>query len=101
MNVEPLISPDAFVGLEGVSHLCTGGEGPWLKAQHEVYEEFTKLKGESHTGRATIYERGDRCRDRVGTLWAFRIEGLRLCRLRQKAWGGSPEVSIGATATMW
>ncbi len=69
MNVEPLISPDAFVGLEGVSHLCTGGEGPWLKAQHEVYEEFTKLKGESHTGRATIYERGDRCRDRVGTLW--------------------------------
>ena len=69
MKIDPLLSPDTFVGIEGVAHLCTGGEGPWLKAQRKVYDEFAGLKGESHTGRATIYERGERCRERMGQLW--------------------------------
>lgn len=64
-----MLSPDAFVGIEGIAHLCTGGEAPWLKSQVQVYEEFTRLKGGSHNGRAEIFERGERCRERVGQLW--------------------------------
>jgi selenocysteine lyase/cysteine desulfurase len=69
MKIDPLLSPDMFVGIEGIAHLCTGGEGPWLKTQRKVYDEFARLKGESHTGRATIYERGERCRERMGQMW--------------------------------
>jgi selenocysteine lyase/cysteine desulfurase len=68
-EIKPLLSPDAFVGLDGITHLCTGGEAPWLKSQADVYTEFTQLKGGSHEGRAKIYERGDRCRERMSQLW--------------------------------
>ena len=43
-HIEPLISPDQFVGLEGVTHFCTGGEAPWLKAQEVVYAEFAPFE---------------------------------------------------------
>ncbi len=68
-HIEPLISPDQFVGLEGVTHLCTGGEAPWLKAQEPVYAEFARLKSAGHDGREEIYARGERCRSRMGELW--------------------------------
>ena len=68
-HIEPLISPDQFVGLEGVTHLCTGGEAPWLKAQEAVYTEFARLKSAGHDGREEIYARGERCRNRMGKLW--------------------------------
>lgn len=69
IHIEPLISPNQFVGLEGVTHLCTGGEAPWLKAQEVVYAEFARLKSAGHDGREAIYERGERCRSRMGELW--------------------------------
>ena len=69
MRIEPLLSPDEFVGLDGLTHLCTGGEAPWLKAQDGVYQEFARLKGAGYAGRAEIYERGERCRERMGRLW--------------------------------
>jgi cysteine desulfurase/selenocysteine lyase len=68
-ELAPLLSPDAFVGIEGIAHLCTGGEAPWLKSQAQVYEEFSRLKGGSHQGRDAIYARGERCRERMGELW--------------------------------
>lgn len=68
-HIEPLISPDQFVGLEGVTHLCTGGEAPWLKAQEAVYAEFARLKSAGYDGREVIYERGEHCRTRMGELW--------------------------------
>ncbi len=69
IHIEPLISPDQFVGLEGVTHLCTGGEAPWLKAQEAVYLEFASLKSGGHNGREEIYAHGERCRSRMGELW--------------------------------
>ena len=76
MHIEPLISPDAFVGLEGVAHLCTGGEAPWLKVQEEVYAEFARLKSAGYDGRAEIYARGERCRGRMGQLWGVPAERI-------------------------
>ncbi len=85
MKIDSLLSPDAFVGIDGVAHLCTGGEGPWLRAQEEVYDEFARLKGESHTGRATIYDRGETCRNRVGELWD--VPGKRIALMPSAAEG--------------
>jgi cysteine desulfurase/selenocysteine lyase len=68
-KIEPLLSPDAFVGLEGLTHLCTGGEAPWLKVCGEVYDRFARLKSAGKEGRAEIYDCGERCREKVGALW--------------------------------
>lgn len=69
MHIEPLISPDEFVGLAGVTHLCTGGEAPWLRVQEPVYAEFARWKGAGYSGRGKIYAQGERCRQRMGRLW--------------------------------
>lgn len=69
MTIEPLLSPEAFVGLDGVTHLCTGGESPWLKVHDEVYREFTQLKSGGDPGRQLVYARGEACREKMGRLW--------------------------------
>jgi selenocysteine lyase/cysteine desulfurase len=78
MNIEPLLPPTEFVGLDGITHLCTGGEAPWLKAQEEVYAEFARLKSAGYAGRREIYARGERCRRRMGQLWGVPPERIAL-----------------------
>ena len=78
MSIAPLLSPDAFVGMEGVTHLCTGGEAPWLKAFEEVYAEFARMKSGGYDGRAKVYARGERCRARMGQLWGVPAERVAL-----------------------
>jgi len=53
-KIEPLLSPSKFVGIDGVTHLCSGGESPWLKCQEEVYELFAHNKSLSYQGRDTL-----------------------------------------------
>ena len=69
MHIEPLLSPDEFIGLEGITHLCTGGEGPWLKAQETVYANFARFKSGGDAGRREIFARGEACRQKMGRLW--------------------------------
>ncbi|MDE2665466.1 MAG: aminotransferase class V-fold PLP-dependent enzyme [Acidobacteriota bacterium] len=69
MNIEPLISPDAFVGLEGLIHLCTGGESPWMKNHQSVYADFARLKSLGYEGRGEVADRTEACRERVARLW--------------------------------
>ncbi|MBI2835834.1 MAG: aminotransferase class V-fold PLP-dependent enzyme [Acidobacteria bacterium] len=69
MRIDPLLSPDDFVGLDAVTHLCAGGEAPWLKSHDAVYAEFARLKSAGPKGRAEIYARGERCRLRIAQLW--------------------------------
>lgn len=76
MSIEPLLSPDAFAGLKGRTHLACGGEAPWLKANDEVYADFARWKSEGKPGRQEILERTERCRGRVGVLWG--VSGERI-----------------------
>ena len=69
MSIEPLVEPDAFVGLEEVTHLCTGGEAPWLKGLEDVYAEFARLKSGGGKGRDEIFRLGEECRKKMGRLW--------------------------------
>lgn len=67
--IEPLIQPSEFVDLEGVTHLCTGGEAPWLRRFEDVYQEFAQLKSAGLAGRTEVYRRGESCRESIGRLW--------------------------------
>ena len=69
LTMEPLVSPDEFVGIEGVTHLCTGGEAPWLKRHEAVYAEFVRLKSGGAEGRRELLERVEACRRKMGQLW--------------------------------
>ena len=68
-QITPLLDPALFTGLEGVAHLCTGGEAPWLKEFDEVHGEFARLKSGGHAGRDEIYRRGESCRGLVARMW--------------------------------
>ena len=52
-TIDPLVSPNEFVGLDGLIHLCSGGESPWLKRQAEVFQEFCQLKSSSDSNTDT------------------------------------------------
>ena len=74
MEIQPLISPDAFVGLEGVTHLCTGGESPWMKSHQAVYADFARLKSLGYEGRGEVADRTEACRKKVARLWNVAAE---------------------------
>ena len=57
-EIAPLLDPALFTGMEGIAHLCTGGEAPWLKEFDQVYGEFARLKSGGLAGRDEIYRRG-------------------------------------------
>jgi cysteine desulfurase/selenocysteine lyase len=67
--IESLVSPSEFVGIDGVTHLCTGGEAPWLKRFAAVYEEFSKNKSDGARGRRRIFDRVSACRSKMAELW--------------------------------
>ena len=48
MALLPLVDPNEFVGLEGITHLCAGGESPWLKRQRTAYDLFASFKSASY-----------------------------------------------------
>ena len=68
-KIEPILSPSNFVGIDGITHLCSGGESPWLKCQEEVYELFARNKSLSYQGRDTLLDHVDSCRQKMGQLW--------------------------------
>lgn len=68
-TIQPLLAPTQFVGLESVTHLCTGGEAPWLRQLNDVYDDFARCKSGGLAGREEIYRRGESCRELMGQLW--------------------------------
>ena len=68
-KIEPLLSPSKFVGIDGLTHLCSGGESPWLKCQEEVYQSFARNKSLSYQGRDLLLSHVESCRQKMGQLW--------------------------------
>lgn len=64
----PLIDRREFVGLEGVAHLCTGGEGPWLRSHTAACERFGALKSGGMAGREEMFRIGERARARAARI---------------------------------
>ena len=55
MSARPLLAPEQFVGLEGVAHLCTGGEAPWLRSHDAACRRFGALKSGGMAGRDEMF----------------------------------------------
>jgi selenocysteine lyase/cysteine desulfurase len=63
-----LIDKSEFVGLEGVAHLCTGGEAPWLRSHDAACARFGALKSAGMAGRAEMFVTAERVRGRAARL---------------------------------
>jgi cysteine desulfurase/selenocysteine lyase len=66
-----LIPKTAFIGIDHVAHLATGGESPVLRANLEAATRFLLDKGGGMPGRERFFETADRAR----TLLAARLGG--------------------------
>ena len=64
----PLIDRREFVGLEGVTHLCTGGEAPWLRSHTAACERFGAMKSGGMAGREEMFRIGERARARAARI---------------------------------
>jgi len=60
-----LIDKSEFVGLDGVAHLCTGGEAPWLRSHTAACERFGALKSAGMAGREQMFALAARARERA------------------------------------
>lgn len=56
MPAEALLPKSSFVGLDGVAHLCTGGEAPWLRSHDDACRRFGTLKSAGMAGRDAMFE---------------------------------------------
>jgi hypothetical protein len=65
-----LIDKSEFVGLDGVAHLCTGGEAPWLRAHTAACERFGALKSAGMAGREEMFAIGERRAPARRGCWA-------------------------------
>ncbi len=63
-----LIDKREFVGLEGIAHLCTGGEAPWLRSHQAACERFGRLKSAGMAGRDEMFAVYRRAKTRVARL---------------------------------
>lgn len=63
-----LLAKELFVGLDGVAHLCTGGEAPWLRAHDEACRRFGALKSGGMAGRDEMFRVAARAREGVARL---------------------------------
>jgi selenocysteine lyase/cysteine desulfurase len=63
-----LIDKSEFVGLDGVAHLCTGGEAPWLRSHTAACERFGALKSAGMAGREEMFAIGERARARAARV---------------------------------
>ncbi len=63
-----LIPRSEFVGLEGVTHLCTGGEAPWLRSHDAACRRFGALKSGGMAGREEMFAVYARAKERVARL---------------------------------
>lgn len=64
----PLIAPDAFVGLERVTHLAAGGETPALRSHADAVGRFMADKSAGMPGRERLFETVGRVRSKAGRL---------------------------------
>ena len=63
-----LIPKSEFIGLEGVTHLCAGGESPMLKNHWAAIEQFFADKALGEESRHRMDETVNRCKQKIGKL---------------------------------
>jgi len=63
-----LIDKAEFAGLDGVAHLATGGEAPWLRSHDAACQRFGRLKSGGMAGREEMFAVYRRAKARAARL---------------------------------
>jgi selenocysteine lyase/cysteine desulfurase len=63
-----LVDKQEFVGLDGIAHLATGGEAPWLRSHDDACRRFGRLKSAGMAGREEMFAVYRRAKARVARL---------------------------------
>ncbi len=71
-----LISKTAFIGIDHVAHLATGGEAPVLRANLEAATRFLLDKGDGMPGRERFFVTADRARAALAARLGGRPEDV-------------------------
>ncbi len=71
-----LIPKTAFIGIEHVAHLATGGEAPVLRANLEAATRFLLDKGDGMPGRERFFQTADRTRAALARRLGGRAEDV-------------------------
>jgi len=67
-----------FIGLEGITHLATGGEPPLLKAHREAFEAFARDKSRGFRGYAAHWVVGEEVRGRLAAMTGLAADDFAL-----------------------
>ena len=71
-----LIDPSKFIGTEGITHLCTGGESPMLKTHLDAVQRFSEDKLLGEEGRRLMEEVSLGCKEKVGRLFGVQANDI-------------------------
>jgi selenocysteine lyase/cysteine desulfurase len=71
-----LIPKTAFIGIDHVAHLATGGEAPVLRANLEAATRFLLDKGDGMPGRERFFATADRARAALAARLRGRVEDV-------------------------
>lgn len=67
-DLEPLVDPNDFVGLDGICNLAAAGETPMLSSQKSLFEQFMHDKSRGMGGRERIYSKVASAADSLAAL---------------------------------
>ena len=73
-----LTEKNDFIGLEGVTHLATGGEPPLLKAHRQAFEDFACDKAAGQNGYRRHWLVAEEVRTRLGRLTGMTSDDIAL-----------------------
>lgn len=90
-----LIPKSEFIGLDGWTHLCAGGETPVLKSHRDAIERFFEDKVLGEESRARLEAVSRRCKERVAAL--FRVDADDIALLSSTSEG----INLIAHALSW
>ena len=71
-----LIDPSEFIGTQGITHLCTGGESPMLKTHGDAVHRFFEDKLLGEEGRRRLEVVSAECKEKVGRLFGVRPDDI-------------------------
>jgi len=71
-----LIPKSEFIGLEGVAHLCAGGETPMLRTHRAAIERFLVDKALGEVSRSRLEATYERCREKAARLFGVKPEEI-------------------------
>ncbi len=71
-----LINPSEFIGLEGITHLCAGGETPMFKSHLDTVDRFFRDKLLGEEGRGKFEAVSYRCKEKVADLFHVKADDI-------------------------